>query len=773
MKTDILDLLLIDKKLMPEKSVLSFQPFITYVHGLIKDQPLKEVLFENIIAKFKNDLSDREYIRIEEAAEYKELLELIYMFLTPLVSKGQNHVWALSTPVPGEIFYSTDAFYDFHTREKSGVLAGDFETKNILSGNEKGFIYQLILRRFYSIDSSIFSDNHLQGLNARTHDPVFYKIHIDTRFLDISYSGVLPDLDIELVEDWLLDAEGKKYLENLLPLSNFEIKGFSILEYTDVTEEHAIKNLKKIIADYKKDVFIEGLNETLQSLVGRRNLRFGILPFIKLDSRSVYLRDSSTNSVLMNAAVRYKIKEDVYHLLIEKYEQRPEVIAYNNILSNEGIKEPILKILKYAGIQSFAIVPVFYLEKVVGILEVYSNEKVLIDNALLSRLQAAIPYIGQLFNHILIEFAGSIEQAVTDNFTSIKSSVKWKFNEVVWTLIKESRDISTAEVGKITFEKLYPFHGAVDIRQSTAERNDAVIKDITLQIELLEQIVNDLPSVMSVSFNEKLLMNKQKWFSCFQIYKETGDEITFNNLIQGEIEPFLLMAAETSPEAKKLIKPYISSASETQGIIYKNRRELETSMKIVIDSIELYFKDHQKKLQRVFPHYFDKFRTDGVEYDLYLGQSIAPYKKFTPELVKRMRLWQLKSMVEIGIITRKLKSRLSKPLQTTQLIFVHSSPITIAFRNDEKRFDVEGAYSVRYELVKKRIDKVLIKETGERLTQPEKIALVYFSQSEEDEYLEYISLLQADGYLINEIEFLELEVLQGVHGLKALRVGIA
>ena len=773
MKTDILDLRLIDKKLMPEKSVLSFQPFITYVHGLIKDQPLKEVLFENIIAKFKQDLSDREYIKIEEAAEYKEVLELIYMFLTPLVSKGQNHVWALSTPVPGEIFYSTDAFYDFHTREKSGVLAGDFETKNILSGNEKGFIYQLILRRFYSIDSSIFSDNHLQGLNARTYDPVFYKIHIDTRFLDISYSGVLPDLDIELVEDWLLDAEGKKYLENLLPLSNFEIKGFSILEYTDVTEEHAIKNLKKIIADYKKDVFIEGLNETLQSLVGRRNLRFGILPFIKLDSRSVYLRDSSTNSVLMNAAVRYKIKEDVYHLLIEQYEQRPEVIAYNNIFSNEGIKEPILKILKYAGIQSFALVPVFYLEKVVGILEVYSNEKVLIDNALLSRLQAAIPYIGQLFNHILIEFAGTIEQAVTDNFTSIKSSVKWKFNEVVWTLIKESRDISTAEVGKITFEKLYPFHGAVDIRQSTAERNNAVIKDITLQIELLEQIVNDLPSVMSVSFNEKLLMNKQKWFSSFQIYKETGDEITFNNLIQGEIEPFLLMAAETSPEAKKLIKPYISSASETQGIIYKNRRELETSMKIVIDSIELYFKDHQKKLQRVFPHYFDKFRTDGVEYDLYLGQSIAPYKKFTPELVKHMRLWQLKSMVEIGIITRKLKSRLSKPLQTTQLIFVHSSPITIAFRNDEKRFDVEGAYSVRYELVKKRIDKVLIKETGERLTQPEKIALVYFSQSEEDEYLEYISLLQVDGYLINEIEFLELEVLQGVHGLKALRVGIA
>jgi hypothetical protein len=137
-----------------------------------------------------------------------------------------------------------------------------------------------------------------------------------------------------------------------------------------------------------------------------------------------------------------------------------------------------------------------------------------------------------------------------------------------------------------------------------------------------------------------------------------------------------------------------------------------------------------------------------------------------------MRLWQIKSMAEIALITRRLKPRLSKPLQTTQLIFVHSSPITLGFRNDEKRFDVEGAFSIRYEIVKKRIDKVLIKQTGERLTQPEKIALVYFSQSEGEEYLDYINALQREGSLKNDVEFLELEDLQGVHGLKAIRVGI-
>jgi hypothetical protein len=38
---------------------------------------------------------------------------------------------------------------------------------------------------------------------------------------------------------------------------------------------------------------------------------------------------------------------------------------------------------------------------------------------------------------------------------------------------------------------------------------------------------------------------------------------------------------------------------------------------------------------------------------------------------------------------------------------------------------VDGAYDIRYEIVKKRIDKALIKGTNERATQPGKIVIVY------------------------------------------------
>jgi hypothetical protein len=115
---------------------------------------------------------------------------------------------------------------------------------------------------------------------------------------------------------------------------------------------------------------------------------------------------------------------------------------------------------------------------------------------------------------------------------------------------------------------------------------------------------------------------------------------------------------------------------------------------------------------------------------------------------------------------------MSLPLKTTQLIFVHSTPIDITFRLDERRFDVEGAYNIRYEVIKKRIDKVLIKGTDERLTQPGKIAMVYFTDQEAAEYKAYARAFQQQNMLGQDIEELELDELQGVSGLRALRVSV-
>jgi hypothetical protein len=178
------------------------------------------------------------------------------------------------------------------------------------------------------------------------------------------------------------------------------------------------------------------------------------------------------------------------------------------------------------------------------------------------------------------------------------------------------------------------------------------------------------------------------------------------------------------------------------------------------------------ELQLSYPCYFERFRTDGVEYDIYIGQSIAPEKPFDILYLKNLRLWQISSMAAIAKITHEMLPAMPKQLHTTQLIFIHSNTIDISFRNDERRFDAEGGYNIRYQVIKKRIDKVHIADSSERLTQPGKIALVYFNRRDADEYISHIQYLQEQQILLDDLEFLDLEELQGVSGLKALRVGI-
>jgi hypothetical protein len=772
MKTAILDLKVIDSELEELGSTFSFEPFVQYLEKQVQQKSVKAPFFESLISKFTTDLAGRDEPGEVDSSRYKELFELIYLFLTPLVSAETQHLWALASPVPSIIYFGTDAFYNFHHTEPSCSIAGAFDANNFFSNKQKAFIYRLILQKFYNISSGVNSDTFLQGSNHQTGQPIYYKIHIDTRFLQITSKIELPHLNADVLESWLQESYGETHLESVLPLSQFEITGFSILEFTDVTEEHAIETLKNIIVEHSESNFFRDFNKSLQSLLRNRDLNFGLLPFLQVNGKTVYANETCSNSMLMNAAIEHKISPQIFHLVAEQHKSKPEVLIFNGIASDKTEKHGLLKVLRNSQIHSLALVPVFYQKNMVGVLEIYSKEKVSIDKVLLSPLQGAMPFIGQLLKQVTDEFSSTIENEVRDHYTSLKSSVKWKFNETIWNHLQASKTDPTAKTEKIIFSELYPFYGAIDIRQSTVERNKAVFEDISLQIDFLGNTLQELEKHLDPFMQKQFEVYKPVWINRFKQYRKSADELTIMQLIDTKIHPFLVQAEKQSEEAARAVRYYFQSASESEGILYKNRRELEISMQTVNNSINQYLDTHQKVLQNIFPHYFEKFRTDGIEYDIYLGQSISPGKKFDSAYKKQFRLWQLKSMAEIAVTIRNLSKELPKPLQTTQLIFVHSTPITISFRDDEKRFDVEGGYSIRYQVVKKRIDKVLIKGTDQRLTEPGKIAIVYFTEAEKEEYLEYIQLLQIEGYLDTELEFLELDDLQGVQGLKALRVGV-
>lgn len=249
-------------------------------------------------------------------------------------------------------------------------------------------------------------------------------------------------------------------------------------------------------------------------------------------------------------------------------------------------------------------------------------------------------------------------------------------------------------------------------------------------------------------------------------------ESEINYFFENDICHFLKDLSQGKPETSAMIADYFTAVNDPKGMVCAKQHMLENSMSRVINAVNEEVDHIQQLAQDDFPCFFEKFRTDGIEYDVYIGQSLAPGRSFKHLFIENLRLLQLNNMVAIARRVKGLQDQLPVPVEITQLIFVQPHCIDIRFRRDEHRFDVEGAYNIRYHIVKKRIDKVLIKNTTERLTAPGKIAIVYFNQKEANEYLVHIRYLQKELLLLPDIELLELEQLQGVVGLKAIRVTV-
>ncbi|MFC0773236.1 GAF domain-containing protein [Terrimonas alba] len=757
---------------------LSFRPFIDYLKKRGTTNCKKDHFFQYVIEQFDKQPELYGAIDLDKVKDYGDLLILIYSIVSPIIEDELTHRWALCLPLKPVIFYYTNAYYELVANPATGELRKSIASKSPeeIRRNQLEFTYSLILEKCYGI-STFLSREIIHSLrDEETGLEKYYCLDLDTRFVEIHTTQPLPELKIADFHSGTYDKdEMLAFLQTKLPLNMFRFEGFAINNVYDVTTEHSIENIKKALLNrslYNSGEYSDVVH-SLKTLVGNNNVEFGLLPVLKVNNKLVFSDSACMNSKLMSVAKEKGGAEDAYMGLVESYFKNPKLIFFRDIEAEHEERHSYLKMLRAKGIQSYALSPVFFNNSLAGVLEIYSKRKDLLNESLLSKLEPAMPLIAQLLKNSIDEFNGSIDQVVKERFTSLQSSVQWKFNEVAWHyLLNKKTQKDGRETEDIVFEKVFPLYGAVDIRNSTVQRNEALQKDLGVQFSILIDALDKLKEETGFGLIDEKLFSSARWLDLINNPEGFSQEVKLNDFLENDIIPFLSDFKLGNPAFASIIDNYFEAIDPLGGIAYENRRQLEKSMSTVIAAVNDYMEMMKDEIQKAYPSYFEKVRTDGVEYDIYIGQSIAPDKPFSDIYLKNLRLLQLTSMATIAKYAQALKSQLTRPIETTQLIFIHSQAIDIKFRRDEKRFDVEGAYNIRYHIVKKRIDKVNISGTNERLTQPGKIALVYFSQKEADEYIGYIKYLQQQDILTDDLEKLELEELQGVAGLKAIRVGV-
>lgn len=537
----------------------------------------------------------------------------------------------------------------------------------------------------------------------------------------------------------------------------------------------ALNNIKTYLLQLETfddvDTFSK-LQEEVRTLIGQPGISIGITPFYFINNRFVFSAIHNVNSIFLKNITEDEQKVQASEALKNYFDDNDSPLVVPEITDDALLSYSFIEHLHRQGWKGIVFCPLRNYNKLMGVLEIASDQPGQATQEIVNKIDIALPLFELAVNRTRATLDARIDKVIKEQFTAIQPSVDWRFTEAAYNFLLKSEEDQDVKMEPILFDNVYPLYGAIDIRNSSIERNKAIQLDIIEQLDMASAIIKkaqketDFPLLGEIKFKIK------KFKESVQNIILSDEETAINQFLKHEVLDLFHQLKKISPSVEEDIAKYFTAVTSVVDMLYHHRKEFDDSITHINKAIARFIDKEQQAAQQMYPHYFERFVTDGVDFNIYIGQSITPGIPFKDFYLRNLKVWQLSTLARAAQLSHQLLNDIPVQLQTTQLLLAHNYPISISFRPAERKFDVEGAYNIRYELIKKRIDKVNIKDTEERLTQPNKIAIVYSLPKEGEEYLEYIEYLISQKLLSDDVEQLELEELQGVVGLKAIRVGI-
>ncbi|CAN5758199.1 hypothetical protein BH23GEM3_BH23GEM3_00170 [soil metagenome] len=509
------------------------------------------------------------------------------------------------------------------------------------------------------------------------------------------------------------------------------------------------------------------LDAEIRTLFGRSELRLGLATLQADGGLNVRPGRPVWNSLVIRDALRVGTL-DWRGTLYETAMQSSEAVAVSAVENDESLDEGLREHLLAVGVRSLALQPLRTADRTVGLLELSSPEADAADASTLLTMTRLESTFALAVTQNLEWFEASVESAIQHAYTAIHPSVRWRFREAAVERLE--RGDGTAEPEPVVFECVYPLCGVADIRSSTRHRNEAVRHDVLGRLGRARDALTAIHEALPLTILDELGLRVRKRIEQYESVWNTGDEATADQFLTEDVEPVLKRMTSGRPDLVAILEA--QQAPEEGGAVLRSDA-YETSRRAINRAVSDVLLAEEAETQRVFPHLLELTRTDGVEHTMYIGPSIAPDRLFDLAYVENLRLRQLIAACAIAREVRRLGETMPMPLAIAQLVVVQHAPVTLRFRADEKRFDMDSPSGIRFELLKKRLDKACVKGTEERITQPGQIAVVYSTAAEEAEYRRYADYLAAQERIEPEPERLDVEDLPDAAGLKMLRLKVS
>lgn len=691
----------------------------------------------------------------------KELLDVIFP-----EALSDNEIKAVSMPFQNIMFNHTKRFKQIIV-EAGGKFNGEIRN---FHQNEYYIACCCIIMNYYFKANFDLTQPLFIDLPDKRGIIRYYRVLYNADFVELiprENAVMLTQKDIELLEDNYDDFE---LWQRYFPQKSWGLKGFGLLSLVDVTFENALSLLKEnfLKSELQRKPLGDFINQLFSSIFKLPDLKIGL---------TVLQGDRATQTELKNVMIvnSYLLNEEESQIVISPQAYRRLMVQKQYFSISDVIKEAqseehrdMCLNLERKGVRSCLFSPIVTSTGIEGILEIVSSNPRDLHSVNAQKLNELMPIISETMERVKSDALNHIEAIIQREYTTIHPSVYWKFLEEAQKNYIDSVTEKNYILTPIVFSDVFPLYGEIDIKGSSQLRNDAIQKDLLVQLEQLSSILDDYAKDVKNILLEKHRLKLQAYHKQVLNHFYSGLEQRIQSYIKQEIHP--LLQKESYLFNTVLLNAYFGYIDYELDVYYRHRKVFDKQIGRINKSFSDVLDQRQKEAQAVYPHYYERFKTDGVEHNIYIGDSINPNRAFDITYLQNLRLWQLQVIAEQMCIHYRNNIQDKIPMDATSLILVYDSSLSIQFRMDEKRFDIDGSYNTRYEIIKKRLDKAVIKNSEERIVQPKSIAIVFVSNADRDEYMGYIKYLQKLGVLQATIQAFEVEDLQGVVGLIGLRV---
>lgn len=744
--------------------------FEKYSHEDFSDHPFYEAANKMVNVFFNNkDLKDG--FKDEDLLEkYSKEINLVLdpLFPEPLLL---NEIKAATVPFSFTSFKFTTRFQNILNN-----AGDDYELK--VRNFEEDSMYILactyILATVYDFKVDVKRPFYFDIPDKTTGTMKYYRATFNADFSEITPTANAPKLTQEDFRHLLNNYDNIDIWKEKFPPNSYVFKGFGLISLFDVTSEEMVSTIKANLLS-GGDNLIYRLQNNLRDFYSIKDLLLGYSIFDNINHKICQNKIKRTNSIILNNNDEINCSSSYFcDSIMQKVFVEHETFIISDVgeygqATNEN---GFYKTLYNSGIKSIIIIPIkATVNGDLALLEIASPRAYDLNSVNINKLKDIIPVFEAAVKRSSEERLNILEATIQENYTSIHSAVKWRFYEAAEKYYEELQSNENAKLEEIVFDDVYPLFGQCDIKGSSDARNNAIQEDLTTQLNLAINVLKEACEKENLPIYKELMFRVSTYLKDVKSGLNAGDEINILDFLKREIYPIFGHIRVLSPSLHEKVDVYMDRLDDDLEVVYEKRKEYEDSVTLLNEKLASFIDKKQKEAQKMYPHYFERYVTDGVEFNMYIGQSITKEDSFDDIYLFNLRLWQLQTICEMENIAYNQLQNMNHELRVASLILIHNNPMAIKFRMDEKQFDVDGAYNIRYEIIKKRIDKAFIKGTEERLTVPGKIAIVYSQDKDALEYIKYINFLQSKD-LLGNIEYLQLEDLQGVSGLKALRVEV-